>query len=167
MNKLAAIVGLMAFSVLTACKGTKSDAEIQAAVAEKIGPIPGVMADTKDGVVTLSGSVPEDSLRTSAETLTKSTEGVVSVVNSITIAPVAPVLPPPADTTALSTSTDTQIKSSVDMLIKEYPGTKASVKDGVITVTGELSAAKWTTLKTALDALKPISIDASGLTVKK
>jgi hypothetical protein len=50
--------------------------------------------------------------------------------------------------------------------MKDYPGVTATVKDGVITVTGESTAAKWKMLKMALDALHPKKVDASGLKVK-
>lgn len=167
MSKLVAAVIVITFTAFAACKGRKSDTEIQAAVAEKIGTIPGVMADTKDGVVTLSGVVAEDSLRTSAETMTKSTDGVTSVVNSITVSSLpTPAPQSPVDTTAVAISPDTSLKSGVETIIKDFPGANATVQDGVITITGTLAAGKWKTLKMSLDALKPKKVDASGLQVK-
>lgn len=168
MNKIVAALLIAAVSLTTACKG-KSDTDIQAAVSEKINGIPGVMAETKEGVVTLSGTVEADSLKTSAEDLTKSTDGVKSVTNNIMVAapmPPAPV-PVPADTTSVTVSPDDQLKTGVTAVIKDYPGVQATVQDGVVTVTGTTTAPKWKMLKMALDALNPKKVDAAGLTVKQ
>lgn len=166
MNKIVAALLFAAISVTTACKG-KSDADIQAAVSEKINGIPGVMAETKDGVVTLSGTVEADSLKTSAEDLTKSTDGVKSVTNNVMVAAPMPPAPVPVDTTSVTISPDDQLKTGVNTIIKDYPGIKATVKDGTVTVTGETTAAKWKMLKMALDALNPKKVDAANLTVKQ
>lgn len=165
MNKIVAALLVIAISVTTACKGKKSDTDIQAAVSEKINAIPGVMAETKDGVVTLSGTVEADSLKTSAEDLTKSTDGVQSVTNNIAVAAPVPA-PPVVDTTHVTVSPDDQLKISLATVLKDYPGVEATVQDGVVTVTGKTTAAKWKILKMALDALNPKKVDAAGLTVK-
>lgn len=169
-NRVAAAVLFAAISIATACKG-KSDTDIQAAVSEKVGAIPGVLSETKDGVVTLSGTVTADSLKTQAEELTKGTDGVKGVTNTIVVAAppvVTPTPPTPAiDSTQVTVSSDDQLKTGVNTVIKDYPGVSASVKDGVVTVTGETTASKWKLLKQTLDALKPKQVNASGLTVKQ
>ncbi|MDR6341476.1 phosphotransferase system IIB component [Filimonas zeae] len=169
-NRVAAFLMFAAMSYVIACKG-KSDTDIQAAVAEKVNAIPGVMSETKDGVVTLSGTVTADSLKTQAEELTKSTDGVKGVTNTIVVAAPPIVTPaPPAptlDTTRVTVSTDDQLKVGVNTVIKDYPGVSATVKDGVVTVKGETTASKWKLLKQSLDALTPKQVDASGLTVKQ
>ena len=48
---------------------------------------------------------------------------------------------------------------------KDFPGVTATVKDGVISVNGELKSADWKRLKMSLDGLKPKRVDASGLKI--
>jgi hypothetical protein len=73
--------------------------------------------------------------------------------------------PAPAPAPVQTAPTDS-LTTGVNTIMKDYPGVTATVKDGVITVTGESTAAKWKMLKMALDALHPKKVDASGLKVK-
>ena len=50
---------------------------------------------------------------------------------------------------------------------KDFTGITATVKDGIIYVTGELKSADWKKLKMALDGLKPKKVDAAGLKISK
>ncbi|MNR68456.1 hypothetical protein D3C85_1930160 [compost metagenome] len=51
--------------------------------------------------------------------------------------------------------------------MKDFPTVQASVKDGVIAVTGTLEQPKIITLKQGLDNLNPKKVDLSGIVVKK
>lgn len=144
----------MAFSI-TSCK--PKDEDIQKGVTEAVKAVSGVSAEVKDGVVTLTGAVADDAAKAAAETAAKAVKGVKSVTNSLT------VTPPPS---APVVNADDVLTKAVADAVKDFPSVKAAVKDGVVTVTGELNALKWKTLKMALDALKPKKVDATGLKVK-
>jgi len=47
---------------------------------------------SKDGIVTLTGAVPDDSARLAAETIASKTDGVKQVIDSLTITPPAPAV---------------------------------------------------------------------------
>jgi hypothetical protein len=49
---------------------------------------------------------------------------------------------------------------------KDFPEIAATVKEGVIAVTGEITAARWKALKMTLDGLKPKKVDGSALKIK-
>lgn len=165
-KQLSTILLCMVFAAMIACKGKNSDTQIQAKVSEQLSTMPEVTSDVKDGVVTLAGNVADDATKASAEAMVKSTEGVKSVVNNIMVTPAAPPPPPATDTTAIVNTADEALRTGVTNISKDFPGADIKVDAGVITVTGELTAAKWKTLKQALDALNPKKVDASGLTVK-
>ncbi|HEY8959077.1 BON domain-containing protein [Chitinophaga sp.] len=150
-------VGLM---FMISCKSKPKDADIQAAVTTALQSSPGVTADVKDGVVTLSGSVASQADKDAAEAAVKLNQGVKSVVNNVTVTPPPPPAPAPEVTA------DDSLKTAVAGIVKDFPGIQADVKDGVITITGEQKADRWKKLKMALDALKPKKVDASGLKVK-
>lgn len=163
---LSTILLCVVFASMVACKGKPSDTQIQAKVSEQLSTMPEVTADVQDGIVTLSGNVADDATKASAEASVKSTEGVKSVVNNIMVTPSAPPPPAATDTTAIVNTADDALRTGVTNISKDFPGADIKVDAGVITVTGELSAAKWKMLKQALDALRPKKVDASGLTVK-
>ncbi|WP_145665715.1 BON domain-containing protein [Chitinophaga polysaccharea] len=158
LTSLALAAGLM---FMISCKSKPKDADIKAAVVAALQSSPGVSADVKDGVVTLTGTVASEADKDAAENTAKVTAGVKSVVDNITVTPPPP--PPPAAPVATA---DDALKTSVADIVKDFPGITADVKDGVITITGEAKADRWKKLKMALDALKPKKVDASGLKVK-
>ncbi|MFY0255739.1 BON domain-containing protein [Chitinophaga sp. 30R24] len=150
--------------LMISCKGKPKDADIQANVTTALASTPGVTADVKDGVVTLSGTVSSEADKDAAEAAAKVTENVKSVVNNITVAPSPDTTPPPAPTT--TSNGDDSLKIAVGSIVKDFPGIQADVQDSVIVITGESKADRWKKLKIALDALKPKKVDASGLKVK-
>lgn len=159
LKLLSTLILSMGILFMVSCKGKPKDADIQAAVTTALQSTPGVSADVKDGVVTLSGAVATEADKDAAEAAAKVTQGVKSVVNNLTVTPPPP--PPAPEVTA-----DDALKTSVAAIVKDFPGIQADVKDGVITITGEQKADRWKKLKMALDALKPKKVDASGLKVK-
>jgi hypothetical protein len=163
MRQFTAIILCIGFAFMTSCKPRNTDADVQAKVSEVLNSIPGISADVKDGVVTLSGSVADDATKTSAEDLAKAAPGVKSVTNDIIVAPAAA---PAAATNGAPFSADDQLKAGIATAVKDFPGINTQVDNGVIKVSGEISSAKWKTLKMALDALNPKKVDASGLKIK-
>ncbi|MCW3463989.1 BON domain-containing protein [Chitinophaga nivalis] len=160
MKKLTAAVLIAGLAFMVACKGKPKDSDIQAAVTTSLQATPQVAVDVKEGVVTLSGEVSSEAEKASVEAAAKSVKDVKTVANNITVA-VAPVTTAPVATTP-----DDALTTAVAGVVKDFPGVSATVKDGVVSVAGELNAARWKTLKIALDALKPKKVDASGLKVK-
>lgn len=145
---------------LPACKHKPSDTQIQTSVQAALANYPGISAEVKDGVVTLSGNVTSSDDKANIETtvngLTK--DGVKSLVDNIT------VTPPPAP--AVTMSADDSLSVGVKDATKDFPGVSATVNNGVITVTGEVEKSKVLNLKQSLDALHPKKTDMSALKVK-
>jgi len=49
---------------------------------------------------------------------------------------------------------------------KDFPTVKATVKDGIITVTGTLEQSRVQVLKQSLDALSPKKVDIAAIEIK-
>jgi hypothetical protein len=160
LNHLTTVILSVGLMLMISCKGKPKDADIQANVTTALQATPGVSADVKDGVVTLSGTVSSDADKAAAEAAAAAAKDVKSVTNNITVTPP----PPPSEPVAVTA--DDSLKTAVAGIVKDFPGIQADVKEGVIIITGEQKAARWKTLKMALDALKPKKVDASGLKVK-
>ncbi|MFA6058388.1 MAG: BON domain-containing protein [Taibaiella sp.] len=142
---------------ITSCKSQeKKDA---AAKAKIEALVPGVSVEVKDGVATLSGEMDSDAAKAAAADAAKGVEGVKSVVNNTTIHEAAP---PPAPVVI---NPDEALITASMAVLKEYPGVVSAVKDGVITLTGEIKKADWMKLKPALDALRPKKVE-NKMTIK-
>ncbi|MFT3947016.1 MAG: BON domain-containing protein [Agriterribacter sp.] len=144
---------------LISCKPKIKDEDIQAQIQSNTA-LSHLVASVKDGVVTLSGECKDEADKTACESTVKQIPGVKNVVNNTTIAP--PPAPAPVEIAA-----DDPLTKGITDALKDFPTVKATAKDGIITVTGEATAANWKKIKIALDALKPKKVDASGLTIKK
>jgi osmotically-inducible protein OsmY len=168
MKKLLAIIAIAVFSLsFTACKSKPKDADVKVSVENALKADPmaaGLTADVKDGVVTLTGQCMDDKCKAHCADLVKGVKGVESVVNN------ASVMPPPAPVvpTVTAPQADALTKAVTDAL-KDFPGVMGTVKDQVVTLTGEVSKDKLQKLMMGLNALKTMglkSIDSKGL-VKK
>ncbi|MEO5681474.1 MAG: BON domain-containing protein [Chitinophagaceae bacterium] len=132
-------------------------------VTEKITAISSDVSDAsasvKDGVVTLNGMFKDDASKAQFEATVKAIPGVKSVVNNSTVAP-----PPPAPAAVEVTADDPLVKGVTDAT-KDFPGVKADVKDGVITLTGDIKRSSLPMLMKSLNTLKPKKIE-NKLTIK-
>ena len=140
---------LLSFSGLQSCKGKNKDADINAAIQAKTqtdASFAGVSATAKDGVVTLSGQCNDDNCKTNAENAVKDIDGVKSVVNNITVVPVA-IAP------------DNTLNSGVERISARYPGVTADVTDGTITLRGQIKRDSLQQLMMDLNALSPKKIE--------
>lgn len=90
IKNLLLVLTLFAAFAAAACGG-KSDADVQKEVTSRVNR-PGVTANVKDGVVTLSGTVTTQEESKAAENAAKG-EGVKSVTNNIQIKPAAMTMP--------------------------------------------------------------------------
>ena len=151
---LATLFIIIACSVIMMSCGGVKDSDLQAAIDQKIQTTPemtGVSATVKDGVVTLSGECKDDACKVFTENAVKGMKGVKSVVNNTTVAP-----PPPPPVTIAAD--DALVKGVADAT-KDFKDVKATVTDGVITLTGEIKRADLKTLMQSLNTLKPKKID--------
>jgi osmotically-inducible protein OsmY len=133
---------------LVAC-GPK-DADIKASVEQAITGVQGVTVDVANGVATISGQFADEAAKTAAEAQVKAVKGVKSVVDNATVAP------PPAPVVI---SPDDSLKTNVTAALKDYPTLTADVKDGVVTLTGEIKKSDLPKAMQALSALKPKKIE--------
>ncbi|MEO7393382.1 MAG: BON domain-containing protein [Chitinophagaceae bacterium] len=162
LSRMLLLSSVIAFLVITAtsCKTKEKDADIKAAVENALRADPmsaGTIVDVKDGVATITGECKDDMCKASCEKIVAGVKGVKSVVNNCMIAPPAA----PVEITA-----DDALSKSVGDAIKDYPGVMANVKDGVITLTGEIAKNRLQNLMMSLQALNPKKIDSAGL-IKK
>lgn len=151
--QMLALPTFILFLSLAACNSKTSDADVKTSVDNAIAAnsnLSGTYADVKDGVVTLSGQVKDETAKSSAETTARGVKGVKSVTNNLTVAPP----PAPVEITA-----DDPLKASVDNTVRAYPGVTATVKDGVITLTGQIKKADLQKLMMELNTLKPKKIE--------
>jgi osmotically-inducible protein OsmY len=140
--------------VIAAC-GPK-DADIQAEATQALAATPGAAVDVAGGVATISGQVADSTARTSAEAAVKGVKGVKSVVNNVTVTPPPPVV----------ISADDSLKTNVAAALKDFSTLTADVKDGVVTLTGEIQRSALPKVMQALSALHPKKIENKA-TVKK
>lgn len=152
---LVAIASIWLFS----CKPKIKDEDIQTQIQSNTS-LSNLVANVKDGVVTLSGECKDEAEKAAAESAVRQIPGVKNVVNNTTIAPPPP---PPAP---VEIAADDPLTKGITDALKDFPTVKATAKDGIISVTGEATAANWKKIKIALDALKPKKVDASGLKIK-
>ena len=150
-----AMAGIWLFS----CKPKISDQDIETKIQSN-SALSHLAVTVKDGVVTLSGEAKDDADRTNSEAAVKSIEGVKEVVNNTTIAP-----PPPPPSAPVEIAADDPLTKGIADALKDFPTVKATANDGVITVTGDTSAANWKKIKMTLDGLKPKKVDATALKI--
>lgn len=117
-----------------------SDDKISAAVTEALkanSSLSMISAAVKDGVVTLSGEVEDDALKSTAESLVAAVKGVKSVDNSLTVKPKGPT---PEE---LAKAADDELVARVNTNFATYKveGITATAKDGVVTLTGNIKRA--------------------------
>lgn len=144
---------ILLFSLLVifaSCKQGPSDNEIQTELGSKItSTAPGVVVSVNKGVVTLSGTCPDESCKQSSEAAAKSTKGVKEVVNNIVVN-----APPPAAPTVEIAPADS-LQTSLNQLLSAYKGVKGTVENGVITLTGNIKRSQLTPLMQSVNELKP------------
>jgi hyperosmotically inducible periplasmic protein len=165
LTRMLLLFGAVALisSATPGCKSKVKDADVKTAVEAAIAANPdlnGLMVDVKDGVATVSGEVKDAAAQAAVQTAIAAVKGVKSVQNNVSVAPPPP--PPVVEVTA-----DDPLTSSVKDATKDFPTVTATVKDGIISLSGELKSDAWKKLKMVLDGLKPRKVDASGLKIAK
>jgi hyperosmotically inducible protein len=160
MMKIFMALAISAAIGFTGCK--PKDADIKAAIETKMKADPDMSKTTvevKDGVATISGECKDEACKVKCEKEVASVKGVKSVVNNCTVAAAPVVFTPPVITP------DDPLTQAVTDATKDFAGVVASVKDGVITLTGEIKRDALPKLMMSLNSLKPKKID-NQLTIK-
>lgn len=153
-KRVTSTVAALTLSFAFAACGPK-DADVKAAAEKALSGVSGVTVAVTDGVATLSGQFADDAAKTAAEAAVKAVAGVKSVVDNATVTPPPPVI-----------SADDALKTSVTAALKDFSTVMADVKDGVVTLTGEIKKTDLPKMMQALSALHPKKIDNKA-TVKK
>ncbi|MBC7936354.1 MAG: BON domain-containing protein [Rhizobacter sp.] len=151
---------LVAGLTFSGCK--PKDADIKANVEKALKENPaatGVMVMVNEGVVTLSGDVSDAAAQAAVASTAQGVKGVKSVTNNTVLPP-----PPPPPAPVVIAADDPLTKAVTDAT-KDFPGVTAMVSEGVVTLTGTITKARWMKLKPMLDALNPKSVDPKGLTI--
>lgn len=149
---LASSITLALAMVVAAC--APKDADIKAGVDKAIAGVPGVTVDVANGVATISGQFADSAAKASAEALVKTVKGVKSVVDNATVVPPVVISP------------DDMLRTNVAAALQGFSTLTADVKDGVVTLGGEIKKADLPKVMQALSALNPKKIENKA-TVKK
>lgn len=134
----------------TACDNV-NDADIQNDAQELLNANPdlaGVVVSVQDRVATLTGIVKDEATKSYAETTVSGVRNVRSVINQLEVVPPAP------DYTEL----DAQINAELANALEGYETVSATVNNGVITLTGDVSDNDLPGLMERLNALQPVEI---------
>lgn len=151
------ITAIVASIAITGCK--PKDADIKAALETSIASVPslaGTTVDVKEGVATLNGELKDETAKALAETTAKAVKGVKSVSNLITVT---------VQAKPVTIAVDDLLSQTLKDAVKDYPTVVASVKDGVVNLTGTVQKSSLPKLLMAISALKPKKID-NKLTIK-
>lgn len=151
-----ATVCIVAFAQQS-CKSKPNDADLQKLATEAVAKLPDLgpapMISVKEGVATLTGEVKDEAAKASYATAVAGIKGVKSVDNQLTVTP-----PPPPPAPVVITADDPLTKA-VSEVVKDYGTVKADIKDGVITLTGNIKKSVLPKLIMALNTLKPKKIE--------
>ncbi|HYE55129.1 MAG TPA: BON domain-containing protein [Chitinophagaceae bacterium] len=154
LKKLNVIVlaGLLCTCGFVACNSKPSDADIQTEVNKKLADEAGsgLTASVSKGVVTLSGTCKDEECRRECAEEVKDVKGVTNVVNNISV---------PVATAPVEIAPDATLQEAANNVVKAYSDVKAEVKDGVVTLRGQIERSKLQDLMSSLHALKPKKVE--------
>jgi len=108
-----------------------------------------------DQVATLTGTVQDDETKALAETTVAAVKNVKSVVNNLEVVPPAPDF----------TEIDAALNAALVDALKDHATVVAEVKEGVVTLTGEIKKRDLQTLMEKVNALNPQQV-VNNITVK-
>ncbi|MET6998969.1 BON domain-containing protein [Chitinophaga defluvii] len=145
--------------LLFACK--PSDSKIQQAVNEKLSASPGITAEVKGGVVTLSGEVSDEAARAAAESALAGVSGVKSVSNNITVKAPEPPMPP------VTINPDDILKKTLDSAFSAagFSGITVTAMDGEVTLSGSAKKSDLRKIMQTAQESKPKKV-VNKLTLK-
>ncbi|HMG88711.1 MAG TPA: BON domain-containing protein [Chryseolinea sp.] len=157
MKKIATLVlSLALMASLFSCQPNdeKIDEAAKTALAGNAA-LSGVSASVQDGVVTLSGEVENDELKSLAQTTLVEIKGVKSVVNNVTVKPQGPT---PEELKQMS---DSALQAKVTEAFTRYKvsGVTATVVDSVVTLTGDIKRADLQNAMKAANEAAPKKVE--------
>ncbi|MCU0387502.1 MAG: BON domain-containing protein [Chitinophagaceae bacterium] len=150
MKKLIFLLLAAGMFAFNACK--PKDADIQKAVETALASVDGVSSSVSEGVVTLTGTVASEDTKAAAETALKAIKGVKSITNNIQV--VLPVI-----------SGDDVLTEGLKTALAAFSTVTGTVKDSVITLTGEIARGDLQKVIQAAQALRPKKVE-NQLTIK-
>ena len=147
MQKLrlsVAMVALLAVGILAGCSQTATKSpdvsdSIRKSLDEAGFKSVSVSEDRDKGVVTLGGQVASETDKSQAESLAKSLAGAQVVANQIAVIPVGAE----KEAKAVNSDLDQGIEKNLDAALihnKMHDSVKYEVKNGVVTLTGEVNS---------------------------
>ncbi|MCW8311426.1 BON domain-containing protein [Sphingobacterium thalpophilum] len=148
----------------SACKSGLSDDKLEEKIENALTGRNTVDVEVEKGKVILSGTAASEEEKQQIESIAKTAgdKDVKSIQNNIIVSAPVSATPAPIQTS----NDDAVLGAAVNTFMKDFPSVQASVKNGIITVTGTLEQAKVVTLKQGLDNLNPKKVDLSGIVVK-
>jgi hyperosmotically inducible protein len=132
-------VGILAACSTTAAKSPEVSSSIRTALDQAGLKSVSVVQDRDKGIVTLGGQVANESDKAQAEMLAKSLAGAQVVANQIAVVPVGAE----ADAKTVNADLDKGIEVNLDAALvqnKMHDEVKYSVKNAVVTLTGEVNS---------------------------
>lgn len=152
---LVYVCALLTGVVLYSCK--PSDAKIQKSVETALSTTnTGISSAVKDGVVTLSGTVDTEEAKAAAEQVLKAVKDVKSITNNIEVKAPAVVINPDD---ILTTTVNSAISAA------GFSGVAVAVKDGEVTLTGDVKKVDLAKLMQVANEAKPKKV-INQLTIK-
>ena len=143
-----------------ACQSAPDEVTLASAVKMKIAAGSPALANAvtvsaKDGVVTLTGAVDSDAIKSKVEQDAKSVEGVKSVVNNLTVKP------------PITFSEDSALKNEVmaNLARKKITGVTVEVVNGEVTLKGTIERANLQNAMMAANDAKPKKVN-NQMTIK-
>ena len=170
MIKAFSAIAVLATALLVGCSTTASSPDVTGSLRDSLKQAGlkdvSVSQDREKSVVTLKGSVTNDSDKMRAESIAKSLAGSQVIANEIA------VLPPGAEATAktINSDLDDGIKKNLDAALIQnalHDDVKYDVKNGVVTLTGDVnSQAKRTATEQIAAAVPNVQQVVNKLEVK-
>ena len=160
VSKLLMAIAITATMSLFSC--SPKDEDIKAQIETKLNAKPGMSGATalvNDGVATISGECKDETCKADCEKITHDVKGVKSVINNLTVPQ------PPVTAAPVTISPDDPLTQSVADATKDFASVKAEVKDGVVTLTGDIKKTDLPKLMKSISSLKPRKIE-NKLTIK-
>jgi hyperosmotically inducible protein len=159
-RKIVISLACLFLAAFLGCSKGPDDATITTAVKTKIAVGSPALANavtvtTTEGVVTLTGAVDSDAIKSKVEQDAKSVEGVKSVVNNLTVKP------------RITFSEDSTIKNTVmaNLAGKKITGVTVEVANGEVTLKGTIERAKLQDAMIAANDAKPKKVN-NQMTIK-
>jgi hyperosmotically inducible protein len=170
-NKLLVpVLTLLIVGVLASCSGTTQSPDVTEGIRKSLDQAGlkdvSVSQDRDKGVVTLGGHVPSDVDKSQAESIAKSIAGGQVVSNQIGVVPPAAA----SEAKTVNSDLDKGIEKNLDAALIQHrlsKGVKYDVKNGVVTLTGEVnSQARRAQIKNVASAVPNVQQVVNELQVK-